>query len=360
MPMLFVTLFFLSFGQADSVPLGRPDIVTAAWVGRSSVAFCTNCHGAAGQGGFGPDLAGRGLTFAQFRRAVHKPWGAMPAFPQLTDQTIADMQAYLATLPKVAEAGNPRPLPPPGSPAIQRYFIASGCGQCHGLEASDPRRDLGGWAKDVTFETFAKVVYDGVRPIYAAAQTPTPNRMGLWSRDRIPESALREIYHWLTEETGLRVPLTAEIGKGVESGSDVTYTLVLDNEGLPGKGLTAEDITISLAVPEGAKVVKATGAGYQGVRMDPQAKAQMATWNVSRIGPAEKQTYSLTLSGVAVAKDLFKASTIRWSKPALRRPAGQVARDARIPEQGDWIAPGGQAQRANGEILPMFGIPPDR
>ena len=31
---------------------------------------CRNCHGAKGEGGFGPDLAGRKLTAAQFTQAV--------------------------------------------------------------------------------------------------------------------------------------------------------------------------------------------------------------------------------------------------------------------------------------------------
>ena len=41
---------------------------------------CRNCHGKAGEGGFGPDLAGRGLSVAEFSQAVRKPWGVMPRF----------------------------------------------------------------------------------------------------------------------------------------------------------------------------------------------------------------------------------------------------------------------------------------
>src|SRR5271167_4889874 len=35
---------------------------------------CRLCHGGMGEGGFGPDLAGRGLSTAQVLRAVRKPW----------------------------------------------------------------------------------------------------------------------------------------------------------------------------------------------------------------------------------------------------------------------------------------------
>src|SRR5260370_25260972 len=40
---------------------------------------CKNCHGANGEGGFAPDLAGRGLNSAQILRAARQPWGIMPA-----------------------------------------------------------------------------------------------------------------------------------------------------------------------------------------------------------------------------------------------------------------------------------------
>src|SRR5215204_2100000 len=66
---------------------------------------CQNCHGAQAQGGFGPDLAGRGLSFEQFRHAVREPWGVMLAYTpqQLSDQAIADMWVYTSGLPKVAQ-----------------------------------------------------------------------------------------------------------------------------------------------------------------------------------------------------------------------------------------------------------------
>ena len=153
-----------SLVHAQGVPQGRVDAGKAAWAGRPLIAYCSNCHGAGGQGGFGPELAGRQLTFDQFKRAVRQPWGTMPAFPELSDQTIADMQAYVSSLPPAKQPGNARPAPPAGSPLAQQLWMSYGCGQCHGYEASDPRRDLCGWAGDLTLESFAGVVYDNVRP----------------------------------------------------------------------------------------------------------------------------------------------------------------------------------------------------
>src|SRR6516162_3366533 len=71
------------------------------------VTLCRACHGASGEGAFGPDLAGRGLNAAQVVRAVRQPWGIMPAFTeaQFSDQDAADVAAYFASLPKVGEPG---------------------------------------------------------------------------------------------------------------------------------------------------------------------------------------------------------------------------------------------------------------
>src|SRR5215475_1217661 len=71
----------------------------AFWDGPASQ--CRNCHGTNGEGAFGPDLAGRKLTVAQFAHAVRKPWGIMPAFidSQITDAEIRNLVAYFDGMP---------------------------------------------------------------------------------------------------------------------------------------------------------------------------------------------------------------------------------------------------------------------
>jgi mono/diheme cytochrome c family protein len=72
---------------------------------------CYYCHGTAGQGGRdGARVAATALTVRQFIRYVRQPTGAMPAFTDklLSDQQLADIQAYLKTLP---EAKAPRDIP---------------------------------------------------------------------------------------------------------------------------------------------------------------------------------------------------------------------------------------------------------
>jgi mono/diheme cytochrome c family protein len=84
---LLVALFLLPLSQEAAAQQGLP---TAAgdpergkvlWLKTEHVE-CRECHGDNGEGGFGPDLAGRNLTRAQFIHAVRKPWGIMPAYAE--------------------------------------------------------------------------------------------------------------------------------------------------------------------------------------------------------------------------------------------------------------------------------------
>jgi hypothetical protein len=100
--------------------------------------------------------------------------------------------------------------------------------------------------------------------------------------------------------------------------------LDVKNRGLGGEGLTAEDVTLTLAVPAGATVVTATGAGYQGVRRDEQAKADVAVWGVLRMAPGDQQTYTLTLSQAGTATNNLRG-TIGWMKPAVTTNSEAIA-----------------------------------
>src|SRR5437667_11631595 len=102
-----VLVLLLSHFQANLVwAQGDAQAGKARW---ESVAEnrCQQCHGVKGEGAFGPDLAGRQLSFDQFKQAVRKPWGIMPAFPdsQISDQILANFYTYLSGLPKVATPG---------------------------------------------------------------------------------------------------------------------------------------------------------------------------------------------------------------------------------------------------------------
>ena len=59
----------------------------------------------------------------------------------------------------------------------------------------------------------------------------------------------------------------------------------------------------------------ATGDGYKGAKMDEQAKAMVAEWQVANIGPKEQQAYSITLSKAGTEQDNVRGN-IRWASPA--------------------------------------------
>jgi ubiquinol-cytochrome c reductase cytochrome c subunit len=61
---------------------------------------CYACHGTVGQGGTGPRLAPNPMTTDRLTAYVRKPAG-MPAYSAkvLSDSDLADIRAYLATIP---------------------------------------------------------------------------------------------------------------------------------------------------------------------------------------------------------------------------------------------------------------------
>ncbi len=138
--------------------------------------------------------------------------------------------------------------------------------------------------------------------------------MGNYSRTRVSEGTLRQIYFWARDEIGFRVPLAGQLGKGETGPSGVTYTLNVTNGGLQGKGAIAEGITVSLDIPKDANVVAATGTGYQGVHVDDKTKGTVAMWQLPRSAPKDQERITITLSKAGTAADNLKGA-IRWAKP---------------------------------------------
>ena len=315
----------------QSVPQGRIAEGKTAW---ALPLRCASCHGAEGEGGYGPDLAGRGISFEAFRRAVRTPWGIMPAYSerQMSDQTLADMYAFLSSLPPATKVGMKQYTPPAGAPIGQVYMIESyGCASCHGPEILFPRQVLGGSeAAALDFEHFEKLVYEH-------SSLYPEGRMGNYSRYRLPEPILREIFRFVKDDLGLLVPMTAVMSQGVADGPNAKYSLAIRNTGMKGKGLTAEEITVAVMLPPEARVVSATGAGYQGVQPnvhgDHDTVGSAAVWKVNRLAPADALALTITLAGApGRSSDLFKDSVIQWMKPVMRPGVRNLAlRDYRNP-----------------------------
>jgi mono/diheme cytochrome c family protein len=312
-PLMIALMFLFPLFQAGLVSAqGNAEAGKKLW--ESVDARCRDCHGINGEGGYGPDLAGRHLSFEQFKRAVRQPWGVMPAFPesQHSDQELRDFFAHFTSLPRVSEPGPWRTPVPANAPRGQELLIASfGCGQCHGAVMQGPRTNAGAIGADL--EWFKRQVYEHttVMPEHRRlrGQAPARVRMGNFSNRRVPEPDLEVIWRYLRDDLKFRVSLVSRLTAAQASG---TYHLMVQNDGLARKGLTAEDITILLALTPGTKVTNTTGPGYQGVRNDPEFKAQVAVWRLPRLGPKQDQTYTLIVaSGGAIANGV-----VRWTKPA--------------------------------------------
>ncbi len=307
----FVALPF-SCGVAFAQDAGNAAQGQAYWT--SPLHQCRNCHGPAGEGGFGPDLAGRGLNGAQVYRAAHQPWGVMPAFvdTQVNQQQATDLAAFFATMQKRPEPAKWQVEVPANAPPGQAMMVNMGCGQCHSANFQGPRGNLG--AVNADFDYFANLVYNHTTSTpqhRAALGVNAPNGanldMGNFSRTRLSEADLRVIYDWARNQIGFRPFLQARLGRGTPAANGVTYPLTVTNAGMAGKGISAQGISVQVQIPAGATVVAATGSGYQGV------KGNTAMWMIPNLAPKEEQNYTITLSKAAGQGDL--KGNIHWSQP---------------------------------------------
>lgn len=319
MSRVFLALMLLfSTSGLLSAQTGDAQAGKTAW--DSAALFCKNCHGAKGEGGFGPDLAGRHLTAEQFKRAVRQPWGIMPAFveTQVDDKRIGDLVAFFDSMPKVADPGPWRVPLTPGVMDTKQLITSYGCAQCHGAELANMRRTLGAIVPE--YALFSRIVYEHtntmaeVRKMMGEEGAGGPLRMGNFSKLRLPDPILQEIFRYISTEMGFRVPITARLSEGKPEGSGVAYTLTVENTGLPGKAATAEDVSVSLTLEPGATIVSTSDNAAV-------KSAEGVTLKLPRLAPKEKQTYTITVSGGA-ATPAIKGGMVSWPKPAFKDGSG--------------------------------------
>lgn len=318
-------------GHAATVrSFGNAEAGKAVWaLGNTS---CRNCHGGQAEGAFAPTLAGRGqeLTFDFVRNYVRAPTGKMPAFveSQLTDQEIADLAAYFASLPP-AKPGPWRTVLPAGEPPQGQFLavVEVGCAQCHGATLDTPRHGLAeangdwGWFKHQVYEHHTAIREQWAQLDPSLPQvTPGPAgppgrsrvRMGNYDRKRLPEATLKQIFDWAID-LGYLPPLAAPITAAPAQDGGVTYTIRALNSSIRNKGVAAENVRVAVVLPAGANVRGATGTGYQGTRRVDHV-TQAAVWLLPRLAAAESETLTITLS--APAPDL--RGNIHWAKPAVK------------------------------------------
>jgi cytochrome c553 len=349
--LLLIPAFAALAAAQVPVPAGDQAAGKALWDG--NITSCKNCHGNKAEGGFGPDLAGRKLTYAQFTKAVHQPWGVMPSFPQFNDKQLSDMYAYLVNLPGVPEPAAWRFPLPDNAPKGQVVALSTiGCAMCHTPILDTPRRGIAEANGD--FEWFKHMVYDHVTamPEHCTAVGPgnpycRAVRMGDYSRTRLQEDQLKQIYDWAVS-LGLEIPVTTNISEAEQSQGGFTYKMTVVN-----KGVEADNATIGVDVPAGVKVVTASTTGYKGVRADKKSKGNVAEWQVAKLMPNDKQSYSITLSKALPASEHLTGS-IHWmtrgGRPAGPKDFAEIGGEEKAPEGGRGAAPEGGRGGGRGAV----------
>jgi mono/diheme cytochrome c family protein len=342
MMAIFVVLLMLLLPAIQGQTPGASDIQAGKeiWQGYFGLENdCKLCHGARGEGGFAKPLAGHGLTTAQFINAVRQGPGIMPAFvagKNLNDMQLSHVASYLASLPKVAQPSTAwQTRVPPLASENQKLLITTGCGQCHGPIMANPRRTGGGRGAD--FEWFKQEVWEHTSaPGHANARHL---RMGNYSQQQVSEATLQKLWRFFAVEQGLRVPINADVSNGVPGPNGVTYTINVSNGGQPGNGLTAEYVTVSLPFLRGrdpeevtTEVLATTGGGFTGVHREPISNSQAAEFEIAKLAPGEKKTFTLTLSGKGANAGIPRG-VVKWESPHLNSGGADLIGIAAPPGQ---------------------------
>lgn len=94
---------------------------------------CQQCHGPAGEGNWGPTLAGNQNPVEDWISQVRSPRRSMPTFSpqQVSDEQITNIHAYLTSLPAPAAPALPDAGLPAEAPAGQVLVVEKRCVACH-------------------------------------------------------------------------------------------------------------------------------------------------------------------------------------------------------------------------------------
>jgi hypothetical protein len=141
-------------------------------------------------------------------------------------------------------------------------------------------------------------------------------RMGNYSRERLPENILKEIFDWAVD-LGKLATLTVSMAPAANApAGQAVYNVTVYNASVKGKGPTVEDIVVSVEVPDNVQVLSGTGTVYTGAAKNAEGKT-VATWKVPKLAATEKASLSMTLSAPAPAL----RGQVTWGKPAVKADA---------------------------------------
>ena len=90
--------------QTTTVPAGNAEAGKKLFQEKG----CFQCHDTLGQGGDGPRLAPKPIPYAAFMKELRQPRDQMPPYTakMMPDKEVADIYAYLATIPAPPEVNS--------------------------------------------------------------------------------------------------------------------------------------------------------------------------------------------------------------------------------------------------------------
>jgi mono/diheme cytochrome c family protein len=195
-PVAILVLVLVISGAMASIAFAQDPVATGQviWEEQSG---CKNCHGDSGEGKWAGPLAGTEKTVDEWIAQVRNPRRAMPAFSaeQISDEQIADVHAYLASLPKVENFAPMDPGLPTDAPEGQVLLAEKRCIACHG-----PQGPINGFINRGEVPTIEVV----------SAQVRTPrNNMPAFSTDQVNDAELALIVDFLAEQVAAETPPAA-------------------------------------------------------------------------------------------------------------------------------------------------------
>lgn len=152
---------------------------------------CNQCHGPDGQGGAGPQLGPNPIPFSAFVRNTRQPSGQMPSYASnvVSDSDLADLYAFLQTLPQASPASEAAPkseaVPAGNAQNGKRIYTSYGCYQCHGYSAQGGTAGPRLGPNPISFSAFVKYT-----------RQPT-GQMPPYTSKVVSDSELADIYAFL-------------------------------------------------------------------------------------------------------------------------------------------------------------------
>ena len=161
------------------------------------LANCASCHGLAGQGGkVGPTLVGVGAAAVDFQVGTGRMPAAGPARPQVppggpvkfTQQEIANMAAYVATLGPGPAIPDSQYTQGDGNIARGNALFKVNCAMCHNFAGSGGALSSGKYAPSLSNVT-GKHIYE--------AMLTGPQSMPVFSDQNLSPTAKNDIISYL-------------------------------------------------------------------------------------------------------------------------------------------------------------------